>query len=104
MVALKNDNNGSGTNRDGIFLMQDIAASNHVQENIDNPLAPTLYALSTMHCMSVSLAYNGEGLGTVWGRQKAEQRLKDAGFSEKIDVKQVAGDILNYYHVARKTT
>jgi hypothetical protein len=38
----------------------------------------------------------------VWGRQKAEQKLKEAGFTEKIDVKQVAGDILNYYYIARK--
>ena len=28
---------------DGIFLMQDIAASSHAHENMNNPLAPTLY-------------------------------------------------------------
>jgi hypothetical protein len=43
--------------------------------------------------MTVSLAYNGEGLGTVWGSQKAEQMLKEAGFSEKIEVRLVPGDI-----------
>jgi 2-polyprenyl-3-methyl-5-hydroxy-6-metoxy-1,4-benzoquinol methylase len=86
----------------GIFLMQDIAASSHVHENMNNPLAPTLYTFSTMHCMTVSLAYNGEGLGTVWGKQKAEQKLREAGFSHPIEVKQVEGDILNYYYIARK--
>ena len=40
-----------------------------------------LYTISTMHCMTVSLAYEGEGLGTVWGRQKAEKMLVAAGFS-----------------------
>jgi 2-polyprenyl-3-methyl-5-hydroxy-6-metoxy-1,4-benzoquinol methylase len=103
--ALKRDNNNlssRGADNYGIFLMQDIAASSYLQENIDNTLGPTLYTFSTMHCLTVSLAYNGEGLGTVWGRQKAEQKLKEAGFAGKIDVKQVAGDILNYYYVARK--
>ncbi|MBD0300349.1 MAG: methyltransferase domain-containing protein, partial [Nitrososphaera sp.] len=76
----------------GVFLMQDIAASSHVHENMNNPLAPTLYTFSTMHCMTVSLAYNGEGLGTVWGRQKAEEMLKEAGFSGKIEVREVPGD------------
>ncbi len=87
----------------GIFLMQDIAASSKLEENIENPLAPTLYTVSTMHCMTVSLASNGEGLGAVWGRQKAQQMLKEAGFSEKIEVKQVPGDIMNYYYIVKKT-
>ncbi|MDQ3852615.1 MAG: hypothetical protein M3299_07260 [Thermoproteota archaeon] len=52
--------------------------------------------------MTVSLAYNGEGLGTVWGRQKAEEMLKEAGFSEKIEVKEVPGDIFNYYYIVHK--
>jgi 2-polyprenyl-3-methyl-5-hydroxy-6-metoxy-1,4-benzoquinol methylase len=86
----------------GVFLMQDIAASSHMHENMNNPLAPTLYTLSTMHCMTVSLAYNGEGLGTVWGKQKAEQKLREAGFSGPIEVRQIEGDILNYYYIARK--
>ena len=58
--------------------------------------------MSTMHCMTVSLAYGGEGLGAVWGRQKAEQMLKEAGFIERIEPKQVPGDIFNYYYILRK--
>ncbi|MDQ4073153.1 MAG: class I SAM-dependent methyltransferase [Thermoproteota archaeon] len=91
--ALKND---------GVFLMQDIAASSNTEDNIRNPLAPMLYTFSTMHCMTVSLAQGGEGLGTVWGRQMAEQKLKEAGFAENIEVKQINGDILNYYYIAKK--
>lgn len=87
----------------GTFLMQDIAASSNIEENIQNPLAPTLYTFSTMHCMTVSLAQDGEGLGTVWGRQMAEQKLKEAGFSGPIDIQQIDGDILNYYYVVKKT-
>ncbi len=85
----------------GVFLMQDIAASSHVHENIDHPLGPVLYTLSTMHCMTVSLAQNGEGLGTVWGEQLALQMLADAGFAD-VEVKKVPGDILNNYYLAAK--
>lgn len=91
-----------GETRAGIFLMQDMAASSKLEGNIENPLGPTLYSISTMHCMTVSLAYNGEGLGTVWGRQKAEEMLKEAGFSEKIEVREVPGDIFNYYYIVHK--
>jgi 2-polyprenyl-3-methyl-5-hydroxy-6-metoxy-1,4-benzoquinol methylase len=45
----------------GTFLMQDILASSHLEKNMDNPLAPLLYTISTMHCMSVSLAQDGAG-------------------------------------------
>ena len=105
--ALRSRQEGGGVTREGgagggIFLMQDIAASSKLEENLANPLGPTLYSISTMHCMTVSLAYGGEGLGTVWGRQKAEEMLKEAGFSNKIEVKEVPGDIFNYYYIARK--
>lgn len=101
--ALRNKQEEEGGGREGgIFLMQDMAASSKLEENMENPLGPTLYSISTMHCMTVSLAYNGEGLGTVWGRQKAEEMLKEAGFSEKIEVKEVSGDIFNYYYIVQK--
>jgi ubiquinone/menaquinone biosynthesis C-methylase UbiE len=82
----------------GVFLMQDIAASSNLHENIGAPLAPTIYAISTMHCMTVSLAYKGMGLGTAWGQQKAKEMLADAGFGN-VKVSMVDGDIFNYYYV-----
>lgn len=101
--ALRSKQEDGATRRGGgIFLMQDIAASSRLEENIKNPLGPTLYSMSTMHCMTVSLAYGGEGLGTVWGRQKAEEMLTQAGFSGEIEVKEVPGDIFNYYYIVRK--
>ncbi len=86
----------------GFFLMQDIAASSKLDKNIDSPLAPSLYTVSTMHCMSVSLAYNGEGLGTMWGKEKAMTKLSESGFKD-IEVKNVMGDIMNYYYISRKS-
>ena len=81
--------------------MVDIRASSHLEENMDIPLGPFLYTISTMHCMTVSLALDGDGLGTVWGEQKARQMLADAGFTD-VDVEAVEGDQFNSYFVARK--
>ncbi len=86
---------------EGVFLCVDVAASSEVAENIEHPLGPFLYAISTMHCMTVSLALGGEGLGTVWGEQKALQMLADAGFND-VQIERVEGDIFNNYYIARK--
>jgi 2-polyprenyl-3-methyl-5-hydroxy-6-metoxy-1,4-benzoquinol methylase len=86
---------------DGTFLMQDILASTHLEKNLENPLAPFLYTISTMHCMSVSLAQGGAGLGTCWGRELAEKMLQDAGFSD-VRVKKLPHDDMNYYYIAKK--
>lgn len=67
---------------DGIYLMIDINASSRLENNLDNPLAPYLYSVSTMHCMTVSLAENGAGLGTVWGNELALKMLAEAGFDD----------------------
>jgi 2-polyprenyl-3-methyl-5-hydroxy-6-metoxy-1,4-benzoquinol methylase len=85
----------------GTFLMQDILASSHLEKNLDNPVGTFLYTISTMHCMSVSLAQGGAGLGTCWGRELAEKMLRDAGFRD-VTVEKLPHDDLNYYYVARK--
>ena len=56
----------------GTFLMQDIAGSSNMHENIGSPMAPAIYTISTMHCMTVSLAYRGMGLHRV-GRTKGKR-------------------------------
>jgi ubiquinone/menaquinone biosynthesis C-methylase UbiE len=85
----------------GVYLCVDIAASSNLQENLSHPIGPALYMFSVMHCMTVSLAYGGMGLGTVWGRQKAIEMIEEAGF-KNIEVKQVEGDFFNNYYVATK--
>lgn len=88
--------------RDGVYLMQDIAASSNLEQNLDHPTAPLLYTVSTMHCMTVSLAQGGEGLGAMWGRETALQMLKEAGFIT-LDVRQLAHDFMNDYYINRKS-
>lgn len=86
---------------DGVYLMQDIKASSEVQNNVDHPAGPFLYAISTMHCMTVSLAADGAGLGTMWGRELALKMLGEAGFSN-VDVKQLDHDFQNEYFLSTK--
>lgn len=86
---------------DGTFLMVDIAASSQVEENLDHPLGPWLYTISCMHCMTVSLALDGEGLGAMWGEQRALQMLADAAFTS-VEVKRVKSDLFNLYYIASK--
>ena len=85
----------------GVFLCVDIAGSSHVEDNLDHPLAPMLYSVSTFHCMTVSLALDGAGLGTMWGEQKADEMFREAGFTS-VETKRVPEDILNVYYVCRK--
>ena len=84
---------------DGTFLMQDILASSHLEKNLENPIATFLYTISTMHCMTVSLAQGGAGLGTCWGRELAEKMLRDAGFAD-VTVEKLPHDDMNYYYIA----
>jgi SAM-dependent methyltransferase len=83
---------------DGVYLMQDIAGSSHLHENLDHLAGPFMYTVSTMHCMTVSLAQGGEGLGTMWGEQKARELLVEAGFGS-VEVHQLEHDPFNAYYV-----
>lgn len=85
----------------GTFLMQDIDTSSHLHKNLDNPLAPFLYSISCMHCMTVSLAQDGAGLGTCWGEELAVSMLKEAGFG-KTEVKRLPHDTMNAYFIVKK--
>jgi len=86
---------------DGVYLMQDIRASSELEENLEHPLGPWLYTISTMHCMTVSLAAGGAGLGTCWGHQRARDMLRAAGFAS-FERHGLAHDLQNDYWVVRK--
>jgi SAM-dependent methyltransferase len=86
---------------DGVFLCVDIAGSSHVEENLEHPMAPMLYSVSTFHCMTVSLALDGAGLGTMWGEQTANEMFRAAGFTS-VTTAHVPEDIINVYYVCRK--
>jgi SAM-dependent methyltransferase len=85
----------------GVYLCADIAGSSKLAENVDHPLGPFLYTVSCMHCMTVSLADGGMGLGTMWGEQKAREMLSDAGFTS-VEAARVEDDIANTYFIATR--
>ena len=86
---------------DGWYLMQDIRGSSRVHENIGHPIGTFLYAISTMHCMTVSLAQGGEGLGAMWGEETTRDYLRKAGFRH-VQTHRLAHDIQNNWYVVRK--
>jgi SAM-dependent methyltransferase len=84
----------------GVYLAQDINGSSHVHGNLDHPLGPLLYTVSCLHCMTVSLAQEGEGLGAMWGRELAGEMFAEAGFAS-VEGHELAHDIQNCYYVCR---
>ncbi len=70
---------------DGILFMVDFRFSSRLENNLSNPFAALYYGVSTLHCMTVSLAEGGAGLGTVWGEELAREMLAEAGFAQ-VDV------------------
>lgn len=87
--------------RHGTFLMQEIKARTALADNIGAPLAPFIYTVSCMHCMSVSLANGGPGLGAAWGREQAVSMLKAAGFA-RIRVESLPHDLINDYYLTSR--
>jgi ubiquinone/menaquinone biosynthesis C-methylase UbiE len=87
--------------KDGTYLMQDISGTSDLEKDKDHPIAPFLYTISCMHCMTVSLAQDGEGLGAMWGEARTKEYLKRAGFS-KIQTNKLAHDIQNNWYVVKK--
>ena len=85
----------------GVFLMADIKASSRLEDNVDVPMSTYLYTVSLMHCMTVSLALDGAGLGAAWGTQLATSMLGDAGFAD-VRVAEIESDPINNYYIARK--
>ncbi len=84
----------------GMFSMIDIKASSNQADNIDHPMGPFLYAVSLMHCMPVGLNDNGTGLGMMWGQEKAEALLREAGF-EHIELTEMEHDPFNLHYLCR---
>lgn len=87
--------------QDGVYLMQDIKGSCHIHKNMDHPIGPFIYTISCMHCMTVSLAQGGDGLGAMWGEETAEEYALKAGF-KKVVTHKPGHDIQNNWYVITK--
>lgn len=86
---------------DGVFMMVDPATSSKLEDNLFHPMGPYIYGFSLFHCMQVSLAQGGEGLGTAYGQQKARELLTEAGFADVDVLAPASMDAFNGIYVAR---
>ncbi len=85
----------------GLFVMKEPHAADALEDNIGHPMAPILYSVSTLHCMTVSLAHGGAGIGTMFGENLARSLLADAGFVD-VDVHPAPGDPADAVYIARR--
>jgi SAM-dependent methyltransferase len=72
---------------DGVYLWSEPNAYASAYRN-RNPIGRAFHAISPLHCMTVSLAHDGEGLGTVIGEEGARALAEEAGFThfEKLPI------------------
>jgi ubiquinone/menaquinone biosynthesis C-methylase UbiE len=64
---------------DGTYLMVEVNVSSKLEDNI-NPMGRMMYSMSTLYCMTVSLAHGGAGIGACMGEAKARELVAAAGF------------------------
>ena len=81
--------------------MKEPHAADALEANLDNPMAPLLFGCSTLHCMTVSLAHGGAGIGTMFGEELARRMLVDAGFTDT-EIHPCPGDPGDAIYVTRK--
>ncbi|GAA4680549.1 methyltransferase domain-containing protein [Pseudonocardia yuanmonensis] len=65
----------------GLFVMVDISYTGHLPALAGDPGATSAFGISVLHCLPVSLAGGGAGLGAMWGHERAEALLAEAGFA-----------------------
>ena len=80
----------------GRYLMMEPHASSDLEDNL-HPRGALLYGISTLLCMTQSLADGGEGLGAAWGWQKAERYAADAGFSRFEVLEGISNRFSDFY-------
>ena len=85
---------------DGVFLLYDIGAPSDLDEQVALPWAPLMYGFSLAYCVQGSLADGGDALGNMWGRERTEAMLRDAGL-HRIDVVDPPLDPINVLYVCR---
>ena len=65
----------------GTYLMVEMNVSPNVEENL-NAKGRMMYSISTLYCMTVSLAEGGAGIGAMMGEPKAREFAIEAGFGD----------------------
>jgi len=86
---------------DGVWFIADINCGETFDENLENPVAPMLYALSVLSCMSSGLSHpEGAGLGTAGlPEPRMRELVERAGFTRfrRLDIPHA----INAFYEAR---
>lgn len=80
----------------GVYLMMEPNMSTDLDDNLDD-IGVINYGISLLHCMTQSLAIGGAGLGAGWGRQRAEEMARDAGFSTFEPLEEITNRFSAFY-------
>ena len=83
----------------GTYLMVEPRVAERVEDNAANPFARMLYGISCMHCVPVSLAQGGPGLGACWGPTRARLAAQEAGFS-RFAALPIQSPVFAFYELA----
>lgn len=86
----------------GLLFMREPHGADTLAGNLANPMASVVYSASTLHCLTVSLAHGGAGIGTAFSEQQARQMLGDAGFGEP-EVRPAPGAPFGAVYITRKS-
>lgn len=81
---------------DGLYLMMEPAASSDLEGNL-TPRGALLYGISTLHCMTQSLAQGGAGLGAAWGTARATAMAGEAGFRSFDQLEEISNSFSSFY-------
>jgi ubiquinone/menaquinone biosynthesis C-methylase UbiE len=67
--------------KDATYLMLEVNASGNLEDNL-GPTGKMMYSVSTLYCMTTSLAHGGAGIGACMGEPKARELVAEAGFAQ----------------------
>jgi SAM-dependent methyltransferase len=67
--------------KDATYLMLEVNVSPNLEDNI-GPTGKMMYSVSTLYCMTTSLAHGGAGIGACMGEPKARELVAEAGFTQ----------------------
>jgi len=66
---------------EGAYLMVEPKVAERLTDDANNPFARMLHGISCLHCVPVSLAQGGPGLGACWGEARARRLAGEAAFA-----------------------
>jgi hypothetical protein len=85
----------------GTLLCMEMAGSSELADNVEHPLGPAVYTVSTLHCLPRSRAAGGVGLGAMWGEAQARRMIAAAGLRD-VAARRIDSDVTHVYYVATK--